>query len=80
MNQQGIQSVDGTDGEKLLSHYRTANNKYDEQIAVPVVDVRDGFSYRIMAMQMIKAARAGKSKFIPYNHFYQSSPKKRKSL
>ena len=56
--------------EPLLSHYRTTTNKYGQTIAVPVVDVRDGITYRMMAMQMIKSNN--RSKYISYNQYHQS--------
>jgi hypothetical protein len=60
--------------EDLLSHYRVTKNKWGQEIAVPVVDVRDGLAYRIMAMQMIKASN--RSKWINYNRYHQSSKSK----
>ena len=58
------------DGEELLSHYRININKYGQEIAVPVVDVRDGLAYRLMAYDMEKAN--GRSKYINYNQYHQS--------
>jgi hypothetical protein len=68
---QSVEMFETTEGE-LLSHYRIAKNKYGETIKVPVVDVRDGLSYRIMAYQMSKG-RA--SKYIPYNEYHRSHKK-----
>lgn len=59
-------------GQELLSHYRLAKNKYGETIKIPVVDVRDGLSYRIMAYQMGKGRG---SKYIAYNEYHQSRKK-----
>ena len=60
-----------TEGEpELLSHYRVTINKYGQEIGVPVVDVRDGLAYRMMAYQMIKASN--RSRYIPYNQYHQS--------
>lgn len=73
MNQQINQHLIDDNGEQLLSHYRTTTNKYGRQIAVPVVDVRDGLSYRLMAYQMIKASN--RSKYLNYSN-YHVSPKK----
>ena len=56
--------------EELLSHYRTTTNKYGQTISVPVVDVRDGIAYRLMAMQMSKSGN--RSKYISYNQYHQS--------
>jgi hypothetical protein len=56
--------------EEILSHYRVNKDKYGREIAVPVVDVRDGLSYRMMAMQMIKSNN--RSKYINYNQYHQS--------
>jgi hypothetical protein len=61
-------------GENLESHYRVMKNQYGMEIAVPVVDVRDGLAYRMMAEGMCKASN--RSKFINYNQ-YHSSPKKK---
>lgn len=60
--------------EELLSHYRVAKNKWGQEIAVPVVDVRDGLAYRLMAMQMIKASK--RSKWITYNEYHKSQKPK----
>lgn len=61
------------DGEQLLSHYRITHNKYGQEVAVPVVDVRDGIAYRIMAYNMKKAS--GRSKYMNYNQYHQSHKK-----
>ena len=58
------------DGEQLLSHYRINYNKYGQEVAVPVVDVRDGIAYRIMVHNMEKAS--GRSKYMNYNQYNQS--------
>ena len=72
MNQR-IEHLKDDDGQELLSHYRITTNKYGQQIAVPVVDVRDGLAYRLMAMQMSKAS--GRSKWINYNEYHRSHKK-----
>ena len=69
MNQQ-IKYLQDDEGNNLLSHYRITTNKHGRQIAVPVVDVRDGLFYRVMAMQMEKASN--RSKFMNYNRYHQS--------
>lgn len=56
--------------EDILSHYRVVKNKYGEEVAVPVVDVRDGLTYRMMAMQMIKSGN--RSKYLPYTQYHRS--------
>jgi len=74
MSQTRIQHFDTEEGEqKLLSHYRITTNQHGRDIAVPVVDVRDGISYRILAYNMIKASQ--RSKYMNYNQ-YHTSPKK----
>lgn len=72
MNQR-IEHLKDDDGQELLSHYRITTNKYGQQIAVPVVDVRDGLSYRLMAMQMSKASN--RSRYITYNRYHESKIK-----
>ena len=67
MNQQFLKD---DDGQALLSHYRITVNKDGQEIAVPVVDVRDGLAYRMMAYQMI--AENNRSKYIPYNEYHRS--------
>ena len=69
MNQQ-IKHLQDDEGNDLLSHYRITTNKYGQQIAVPVVDVRDGISYRLMAYDMIKRSR--RSKWLNYNEYHTS--------
>jgi hypothetical protein len=61
------------EGQQLLSHYRITTNQYGQDVPVPVVDVRDGISYRILAYNMIKASKS--SKWITYNQYHRS-PKK----
>lgn len=63
--------------EPILSHQRITINKDGEEINVPVIDVRDGISYRMLAYQITKAP--GRSKWIPYNE-YQKSHKPKNSL
>jgi hypothetical protein len=61
--------------EELLSHYRVIRDNNGEELGgVPVVDVRDGLTYRMLGEQMCKANN--RSKFINYNR-YHSSPKKK---
>ena len=72
MNQR-IEHLKDDDGQELLSHYRITTNKYGQQIAVPVVDVRDGLAYRLMAMQMSRAN--GRSKYMNYNQYHVSRKK-----
>ena len=65
-----IKYLQDDEGNNLLSHYRITTNKYGQEIAVPVVDVRDGIAYRMMAYQMIKSSKA--SKYISYNQYHRS--------
>jgi hypothetical protein len=64
-------------GENLESHYRVMKNGYGQDVAVPVVDVRDGLAYRMMADGMCKSNN--RSKYINYNQ-YHSSPKKKQDV
>ena len=73
MNQR-IEHLKDDEGNELLSHYRISTNKYGQQIAVPVVDVRDGIAYRIMAYQMVKASN--RSKYLNYNQYHVSHKKR----
>jgi hypothetical protein len=57
------------------SHYRITTNQYGQQVAVPVIDVRDGPAHRVLAYQMIKAAN--RSKYINYNEYHVSQKTKR---
>jgi hypothetical protein len=54
----------------VKSHYREATNKYGQKIQVPVVDVRDGITERMIAMQMIKSGN--RSKYITYSEYQRS--------
>jgi hypothetical protein len=75
MNQR-IEHLKDDEGNQLLSHYRITTNKYGQQVAVPVVDVRDGLAYRLMAYDMARASN--RSKWINYNEYHQSrKPKQR---
>lgn len=58
--------------EQLLSHYRVCKDGYGREIKVPVVDVRDGVTYRILAYQM---TRGRQSKYINYNQYHTSRKK-----
>jgi hypothetical protein len=70
MNQTEFRKLTQEGEEELLSHYRVVKNKYGMEVGVPVVDVRDGLAYRLLAYQMIKASK--KSKWINYNQYHQS--------
>ena len=72
MNQR-IEHLKEEDGTELLSHYRITTNKYGQQVAVPVVDVRDGIVYRIMAYDMMRSGN--RSKYMNYNQYHQSHKK-----
>lgn len=61
-------------GENLESHYRVMKNQYGQDISVPVVDVRDGLTYRMMGEQMCRSGN--RSKYINYNQYHQSYKKK----
>jgi hypothetical protein len=75
MNQTEFRKLTQEGEEELLSHYRVVKNKYGQEVGVPVVDVRDGLAYRLMAYQMIKASN--RSKYINYNQYHTSrKPKK----
>jgi len=54
----------------VKSHYRETTNKYGQTIQVPVVDVRDGITERLVAMSMIKATN--RSKYITYTEYHRS--------
>ena len=56
--------------EDILSHYRVVKNKWGQEVPVPVVDVRDGITYRMLAYQMIKSGN--RSEYITYNQYHQS--------
>jgi len=70
MNQTEFKKLTEEGGEELLSHYRVVRNKYNQEVGVPVLDVRDGLVYRLTAMQMIKANN--RSIYINYNQYHQS--------
>jgi hypothetical protein len=70
-----IRHIVSDEGETLLSHYRITHTKYGQEIAVPVVDVRDGLGYRLMAMQMDRSSN--RSKYINYNQYHQSTKKQK---
>ena len=64
--------------EELLSHYRVAfNSEGEERGHVPVIDVRDGITYRMLAMETIK--RSHRSKHINYGE-YQISRKQKTNI
>jgi len=54
----------------VKSHYRETTNKYGQTIQVPVVDVRDGITERLVAISMIKATN--RSKYITYTEYHRS--------
>jgi len=63
--------------EGQLSHYIQIENKYGQQVYVPVIDVRDGMAERALAEQVIKAQN--RSKYMNYNQ-YHISPKQSKTV
>jgi len=65
-----IKHLTTDEGEELLSHYRISTNKYGQEVIVPVVDVRDGWTYRAMAYQMEKSTN--RSKYINYTEYHRS--------
>jgi len=73
MNQQQLKTLETESGEPLFSHYRTTKKADGTPIAVPVVDVRDGISYRVMVYQMTKANN--RSRYIQYNDYHRPSRK-----
>ena len=54
---------------ELLSHYRVVKNKWGVEIAVPVIDVRDGLTYRMLAMNTMAK---GHSKWIATSEYQRS--------
>lgn len=69
-----IQHFDVEEGkEQLLSHYRITTNAQGRDVAVPVVDVRDGLSYRIMAYGIERTNN--RSKYINYTDYHRSHKK-----
>jgi hypothetical protein len=74
MNQTEFRKLTEEGEEELLSHYRVGRNKWGQEVQVPVVDVRDGIAYRLMAMQMIKANN--RSRYMNYNQYHQSRKSK----
>ncbi len=77
MGQTEIRKLTKEGEEEILSHYRVVVNGAGEEVGVPVVDVRDGLAYVIMAMGIEKASN--RSKWINYNQYHQS-PKRKKQL
>jgi hypothetical protein len=74
MNKTRIQHFDVEEGgQQLLSHYRITTNGDGRDVPVPVVDVRDGLSYRIMAYGMVKAN--SRSKYMNYTEYNRSHKK-----
>jgi hypothetical protein len=70
MNQTEFRKITEEGEEDLLSHYRVVKNKWGQEVGVPVVDVRDGLAYRLMAYQMIKASN--RSRYMNYNQYHTS--------
>ena len=70
MNQTEFRKITQEGEEDILSHYRVVKNKYDQEVGVPVVDVRDGIAYRLMGYQMTKSSN--RSKYISYNEYHRS--------
>ena len=56
-----------------LSYYIQTENKFGQQINIPVIDVRDGPGERALGEQIIRAQN--RSKFLVYN-MYHESPRK----
>lgn len=74
MNKTRIQHFDVKEGEQeLLSHYRVTTNNQGRDVGVPVVDVRDGLAYRIMAYGMVRATN--RSKYMNYTEYNRSHKK-----
>jgi hypothetical protein len=64
--------------EELLSHYRIIRDLEGKELGgVPVVDCRDGLTYRMLGEEMLKSNN--RSKFINYNR-YHLSPKKQQHV
>jgi hypothetical protein len=72
-----IKHLTSDEGEQLFSHYRISYNRYGQEVVVPVVDVRDGIAYRLMAMQMDRSN--SRSKYTNYNEYNASQKTKRKN-
>ena len=73
MNQMELRYLKDDAGENLLSHYRVVKDKYDQEVGVPVIDVRDGLAYRMAAMELERSSK--KSKHINYNNYHESKRK-----
>lgn len=75
MNKTRIQHFDVEEGgeQHLLSHYRVVTNNQGRDVGVPVVDVRDGLSYRIMAYGIMKSNN--RSKYMNYTEYNRSHKK-----
>jgi hypothetical protein len=56
--------------ESQLSYYLQTTNKYGEPVNIPVIDVRDGLSERMLGEQFIKSSN--RSKYITYNEYHIS--------
>ena len=65
-----IRSLSKEGEPELLSHYRVNKNKWGQEITVPVIDVRDGLTYRMLAMHTMSGNN--RSKWINYNHYHTS--------
>jgi len=55
------------------SHYRESINRYGMKKVIPVIDVRDGITERMMVEGIVKANN--KSKYINYNRYSVSNKK-----
>jgi hypothetical protein len=67
------------EGNQLLSHYKITTNKFGQKITVPVVDIRDGIVYRMMATSMVKINN--RSKWITPTEYHRSyKPKQHKHI
>lgn len=54
----------------VTSHYREATNKYGQKIQVPVIDIRDGITERMMATAMSRSSN--RSAYIAYTEYHRS--------
>lgn len=55
------------------SHYRSAKDKWGQNILIPVIDVRDGIGQRMAASYMEKSSN--RSKYMNYNQYHRSQKK-----
>jgi hypothetical protein len=73
MNQMELRYLKDDAGEDLLSHYRVVKDRFDQEVGVPVIDVRDGLAYRMAAMELERSSN--KSKHINYSNYHESKRK-----